>query len=96
MPIANAVSCMVTGDADAKTLKVFINMTAAAAEAQAWRSPWHTFATYQVAPHFAPRSNVQEQGGFTVPVGSKLRLPLYPYSRHDGLGQSPASPVEAN
>ena len=50
----------------------------------------------QIAPHFAPRSNVQEKGGFTVPKGSKLRLPLYPYSRHDGLGQSPASPVEAS
>ena len=50
----------------------------------------------QVAPHFAPRSNVQEKGGFAVPEGSKLRLPLYPYSRHDGLGVSPASPVEAN
>jgi len=50
----------------------------------------------QVAPHFAPRSNVQEKGGFTVPEGSKLRLPLYPYSRNDGLGQSLASPIEAN
>ena len=49
----------------------------------------------QIAPHFAPRSNVQEKGGFAVPEGSKVRLPLYPYSRHDGLGVSPASPVEA-
>ncbi len=36
----------------------------------------------------------QVKGGFAVSEGSKLRLPLYPYSRHDGLGQSPASPVD--
>ena len=43
-----------------------------------------------IPPHFAPRSNVQPTGGFIVPDRSQLRLPLYPYSRHDGLGQSPA------
>ncbi|WIA42630.1 hypothetical protein OEZ86_008603 [Tetradesmus obliquus] len=44
-----------------------------------------------VAPHYAPRSNVGDIGGFLVPHYpdlSKQRLPLYPYSRHDGLGQS--------
>ena len=42
-------------------------------------------------------SNVQEEGGVTVSAStdSKLWLPLYPYSRRDGLGQSPTSPVEA-
>ncbi len=30
------------------------------------------------APSFAPRSNVEATGGFKVPPGSKLRLPLYP------------------
>eukprot|EP00879_Flechtneria_rotunda_P026178 GHRR01027895.1.p1 GENE.GHRR01027895.1~~GHRR01027895.1.p1 ORF type:complete len:107 (+),score=19.90 GHRR01027895.1:136-456(+) len=43
------------------------------------------------APHFVPRSNVGKQGGFLVPDYddlSKQRLPLYPYSRHDGQGQS--------
>ncbi len=42
-----------------------------------------------IAPLFAPRSNVQPTGGFIVPEGSKIRLPLYPYSRHDGQGQAP-------
>ncbi len=41
-----------------------------------------------VAGHYAPRSNVNPEGGFRVPEGSKLRLPLFPYSRHDGQGQS--------
>jgi hypothetical protein len=44
-----------------------------------------------VAPHYVPRSNVGPEGGFLVPDYpdlSKQRLPLYPYSRHDGLGQS--------
>ena len=44
-----------------------------------------------IPPLFAPRSNVQATGGFVVPKGSSVRLPLYPYSRHDGLGQSPAT-----
>lgn len=43
-----------------------------------------------IPPHFAPRSNVQPTGGFKVPENSKIRLPFYPYSRHDGLGESPA------
>ena len=42
-----------------------------------------------IAPLFAPRSNVQPTGGFIVPEGSEVRLPLYPYSRHDGQGQAP-------
>ena len=42
-----------------------------------------------IPPLFAPRSNVQPAGGFVYPTSSQLRLPLYPYSRHDGLGQSP-------
>ncbi len=41
-----------------------------------------------IAKHYAPRSSVLPEGGFRVPEGSKLRLPLYPYSRHDGQGQS--------
>jgi hypothetical protein len=44
-----------------------------------------------IAPHYAPRSNVGPIGGFLVPGYpdlSQQRLPLYPYSRHDGLGQS--------
>lgn len=44
-----------------------------------------------IPPHYAPRSNVGAQGGFLVPDYddlSKQRLPLYPYARHDGLGQS--------
>eukprot|EP00879_Flechtneria_rotunda_P022803 GHRR01024084.1.p1 GENE.GHRR01024084.1~~GHRR01024084.1.p1 ORF type:complete len:107 (-),score=4.05 GHRR01024084.1:765-1085(-) len=44
-----------------------------------------------IAPHFAPRSNVGPQGGFSMPHYrdlTKQRLPLYPYSRHNGLGQS--------
>ncbi|DBB18065.1 hypothetical protein WJX82_011687 [Trebouxia sp. C0006] len=41
-----------------------------------------------IAPLFAPRSNVQPTGGFIVPEGSQVRLPLYPYSRHDGQGQA--------
>lgn len=44
-----------------------------------------------IPPHYAPRSNVFPDGGFRVPDGPELakqRLPLYPYSRHDGLGQS--------
>ena len=47
--------------------------------------------TRPVAPHYAPRSNVGPEGGFLVPDYpdlSKQHLPLYPYSRHDGLGQS--------
>lgn len=47
--------------------------------------------TRPVAPHYVPRSNVGPEGGFLVPDYpdlSKQRLPLYPYSRHDGLGQS--------
>ena len=43
-----------------------------------------------IAPLFAPRSNVQPTGGFIVPEGSQIRLPLYPYSRHDGQGQAPS------
>ncbi|KAL3155553.1 hypothetical protein ABBQ38_011107 [Trebouxia sp. C0009 RCD-2024] len=43
-----------------------------------------------IPPYFAPRSNVQPTGGFRVPESSPVRLPLYPYSRHDGLGHSPA------
>ena len=42
-----------------------------------------------IIPTFAPRSNVLPQGGFTYPEGSTIRLPFYPYSRHDGVGQSP-------
>lgn len=42
-----------------------------------------------VAPSFAPRSVVPREGGFRVPEGSKLRLPFFPYGRHDGEGQSP-------
>ena len=41
-----------------------------------------------IAPSFAPRSLVPPEGGFRVPQGSTVRLPLFPYSRHDGLGQS--------
>lgn len=46
-----------------------------------------------IPPHYAPRSNVGPLGGFLVPGYpdlSRQRLPLYPYSRHDGLGQSEA------
>ncbi|EIE24910.1 Clavaminate synthase-like protein [Coccomyxa subellipsoidea C-169] len=39
--------------------------------------------TRPIAPTFAPRSSVQAQGGFKVPEGSKLRLPLHPPSRPD-------------
>ncbi|KAK9813026.1 hypothetical protein WJX72_007708 [[Myrmecia] bisecta] len=43
----------------------------------------HTDANKRpIASHYAPRSNVQEGGGFRVPEGSNIRLPLYPYSRH--------------
>lgn len=42
-----------------------------------------------IAPSFAPRGSVAEDGGFRVPAGSKLRLPFHPYSRHDGEGMSP-------
>ena len=41
-----------------------------------------------IAPSFAPRGSVQTSGGFRVPDGSNLRLPFYPYARHDGEGQS--------
>ena len=34
-----------------------------------------------IAPTFAPRSSVFAHGGFRVPEGSKLRLPLHPPSR---------------
>lgn len=47
-----------------------------------------------IPPHYAPRSNVGPLGGFLVPNYPDLaaqRLPLYPYSRHDGLGQSAAA-----
>jgi hypothetical protein len=39
--------------------------------------------TRPIAPTFAPRSSVQSAGGFRVPPGSKLRLPLHPPSRPD-------------
>lgn len=42
-----------------------------------------------VAPTFAPRSSVRPEGGFKYDAGTKLRLPFFPYSRHDGEGQSP-------
>ena len=42
-----------------------------------------------ILPTFAPRSNVLPQGGFVTPEGSALRLPFFPYSRHDGEGESP-------
>ena len=42
-----------------------------------------------IAPSFAPRALVQPGGGFRVPEGSTVRLPFYPYARHDGEGQSP-------
>lgn len=43
-----------------------------------------------IIPTFAPRSNVRPEGGFSFPgqETSKLRLPFYPYSRHDLEGQS--------
>ncbi|KAK9809629.1 hypothetical protein WJX73_008948 [Symbiochloris irregularis] len=41
-----------------------------------------------IAKSYAPRSNVGPEGGFRVPEGSKLRLPFWPYGRHDGLGKS--------
>lgn len=44
-----------------------------------------------IPPLFAPRSNVQATGGFVVPKGSAVRLPLYPYSRHSGWGHSPST-----
>lgn len=39
-----------------------------------------------IIPTFAPRSNVRPEGGFAFPgqENSKLRLPFYPYSAHDG------------
>ncbi|KAK9863979.1 hypothetical protein WJX84_007599 [Apatococcus fuscideae] len=40
-----------------------------------------------IAPTFAPRSSVPANGGFHD-YGEKVRLPFYPYSRHDGEGQS--------
>ncbi|KAK9845169.1 hypothetical protein WJX84_011671 [Apatococcus fuscideae] len=42
-----------------------------------------------IAPTFAPRSSVRPEGGFKYDAGTKLRLPFFPYSRHDGEGQSP-------
>ena len=41
-----------------------------------------------VAPSFAPRSLVSPGGGFRVPEGSNVRLPFFPYGRHDGEGQT--------
>ncbi|KAK9816577.1 hypothetical protein WJX72_002145 [[Myrmecia] bisecta] len=45
--------------------------------------------TRPIARTFAPRSSIFPEGGFRVPEDSPLRLPLYPYTRHDGQGQSP-------
>lgn len=42
-----------------------------------------------VAPAFAPRSSARPEGGFYYDAGTQLRLPFYPYDRHDGEGQSP-------
>ncbi len=42
-----------------------------------------------VAPTFAPRSSVRPEGGFKHDADAKLRLPFFPYGRHDGEGQSP-------
>ena len=41
-----------------------------------------------IIPTFAPRSNVRPEGGFAFPGNAELRLPFYPYSRHDGEGFS--------
>ncbi len=41
-----------------------------------------------IAPSFAPRSSVRPEGGFYHDDGAKLRLPFFPYARHDGEGQS--------
>ena len=45
-----------------------------------------TFANNRpIAPTFAPRSSVQEKGGFRYTPGTKIRLPLVPPSRPDAL-----------
>lgn len=38
-----------------------------------------------IAPTFAPRSSVQDLGGFRYTPGTKLRLPLVPPSRPNAL-----------
>ena len=37
-----------------------------------------------IIPTFAPRSSVRPEGGFKFPGNAELRLPFYPYTRHDG------------
>ncbi len=38
----------------------------------------HCLLPWCAAPHYAPRSSIQAGGGFKVPPGTNLRLPLYP------------------